>query len=292
MSDLTPPTDRPACAVVIVSYHTGPCLMDCIRSVLGEASAREIVVVDNGNPEETVEELRALAEREERVTLLTGHGNVGFGRACNMGARATSSPYLLLLNPDSVLKPGALDGALARLAERPDISLYTVRVENPDGSEQRGCRRNLMTPWTCLVEVSGLYRLGFKRINLHGTPSPVGLTEVECISGSFLLFPRRVFEKIGGMDEDYFLHMEDVDVCYRVRASGGHIWFDPTLAATHAQGTSDTTGIFIEKQKTLGGTLYFAKHFGGWRNPLVALVNLALWARYALIFIRLRAKNI
>ncbi|WP_193186369.1 glycosyltransferase family 2 protein [Nisaea sediminum] len=292
MSDPTPPTDGPACAVVIVSYHTGPCLMDCIRSVLDEASAREIVVVDNGNPEETVTDLRALADRDERVTLLTGHGNVGFGRACNMGARATTSPYLLLFNPDSVLKPGTLDSALQKLEARPNISLYTVRIENPDGSEQRGCRRNLMTPWTCLVEVSGLYSLGFKRINLHGTPPPSELTEVECISGSFLLFPRRVFEEVGGMDEDYFLHMEDVDVCYRVRKAGGHIWFDPTLSATHVQGTSDTSGIFIEKQKTLGGALYFAKHFGGWHNPLVAFVNLALWARYALIFMKLRAKKL
>jgi len=289
MSEPTPPAGRPACAVVIVSYHTGPCLMDCIRSVLGEASAREIVVVDNGNPAEAVAELEALAAAEERVKLLTGHGNVGFGRACNMGAAKTSSPYLLLLNPDSVLKPGTLDGALTRLAGRPDISLYTVRVENPDGSEQRGCRRNLMTPWTCLVEVSGLHRLGFKRINLHGTPPPAELTEVECISGSFLLFPRAVYDRIGGMDEDYFLHMEDVDICYRVRADGGHIWFDPTLSATHVQGTSDASGIFIEKQKTRGGTLYFAKHFGGWKNPLVALVNLALWVRFLLISVRRRS---
>lgn len=277
---------RPACAVVIVSYHTGPCLMECIRSVLGEEPAREIVVVDNGNPPDVTAALAELAKNEDRVTLLTGHGNVGFGRACNMGARATESPFLLLLNPDSRLKPGCLDGAMDRLAERPDISLYTVRIENPDGSEQRGCRRNLMTPWTCLVEVSGLHRLGFKRVNLQDTPPPDGLAEVECISGSFLLFPRTVFDAIGGMDEDYFLHMEDVDICYRVRAAGGSIWFDPTLSATHEQGTSEAADLFIEKQKTRGGTLYFSKHFGGWLNPLVLLVNLALWMRFFLIRIR------
>lgn len=279
---------RTGCAVVIVSYHTGPCLTDCLRAVLDESAADEIVVVDNGNPPEVIAELEALAAREERLTVLTGHGNVGFGAACNLGAAQTASPFLLLLNPDSVLKPGALDGAMDRLAARPDISLYTVRIENPDGSEQRGGRRNLMTPWTCLVEVSGLHRLGFKRINLHDTPPPVELTEVECISGSFLLFPRAVFERIGGMDEDYFLHMEDVDVCHRVRAAGGHIWFDPALSATHVQGTSAVSDRFIERQKTRGGTLYFAKHFGGWWNPLVALVNVALWARYGLIILRTR----
>ncbi|UUX48311.1 glycosyltransferase family 2 protein [Nisaea acidiphila] len=286
MSVPIPPTERPDCAVVIVSYRTGPCLMECIRSVLGEMSAREIVVVDNGNPAEMVSALRALAETEERLTLLTGHGNVGFGRACNMGAARTTSPFLLLLNPDSVLKPGSLDGAMDRLASRQDISLYTVRIEDPDGSEQRGCRRNLMTPWTCLVEVSGLHRLGFKRINLHGTPPPEDLEEVECISGSFLLFRREVFEAIGGMDEDYFLHMEDVDVCFRVRAAGGSIWFDPTLSASHVQGTSEATSLFIEEQKTRGGVLYFSKHFGGWPNPLVLLVNIALWTRFLLLRIR------
>lgn len=284
-------TEAPGCAVVIVTYHTGPCLMDCIQAVLGESSAHEIAVVDNGNPPEVVAELQALAEREERVTLLTGHGNVGFGRASNLGAAATRSPYILLLNPDNMLKPGTLDGAMKKLAARPEISLYTVRIENPDGSEQRGCRRNLMTPWTCLVEVTGLHRLGFKRINLQDTPPPPELAEVECISGSFMLSPRAFFERVGGMDEDYFLHVEDVDFCHRVRDAGGTIWFDPTLSATHIQGTSEATDLFIERQKTRSGVLYFAKHFGGWLNPLVALVNAALWARFSLIALRLAFKS-
>ncbi|MEQ8331622.1 glycosyltransferase family 2 protein [Nisaea sp.] len=281
----------PGCAVIIVSYHTGPCLMDCIRAALGEATAHEIVVVDNGNPPEVLSALEGMAASEPRLTLLTGHGNVGFGRACNLGARATTSPYLLLLNPDSVLQPGSLDGAMSQLAMRPDIALYTIRIENPDGSEQRGCRRNLMTPWTCLVEAFGLHRFGFKRINLNHTPPPTKLTEVECISGSFMLFPRPGFEQIGGMDEDYFLHMEDVDTCFRVRKAGGSIWFDPAFSATHVQGTSETTKLYIERQKTKGGALYFAKHFGGWANPLVAFVNLALWARFGLIALRLGRKG-
>lgn len=281
----------PGCAVIIVSYHTGPCLMDCIRAALGESAAREVVVVDNGNPPEVLAALQKMAASEPRLTLLTGHGNVGFGKACNLGAAATTSPYLLLLNPDSVLRPGSLDGAMTLLGTRPDIALYTIRIENPDGSEQRGCRRNLMTPWTCLVEATGLHRLGFRRINLNQTPPPTALTEVECISGSFMLFPHPFFEKIGGMDEDYFLHMEDVDVCLRVHNAGGGIWFDPAFSATHVQGTSETTKLYIERQKTKGGTLYFNKHFGGWANPLVALVNLALWARYALIALRLGLKR-
>ena len=286
-----PETTSPGCAVIIVSYHTGPCLMDCIQAALAEASAREVVVVDNGNPPEVVTALEEMAAVEPRLTLLTGHGNVGFGRACNLGARATESPYLLLLNPDSVLQPGSLDGATALLGRRPDIALYTIRIENPDGSEQRGCRRNLMTPWTCLVEAFGLHRLGFKRINLNHTSPPSALTEVECISGSFMLFPRPFFEEIGGMDEDYFLHMEDVDLCLRARKAGGSVWFDPAFSATHVQGTSETTKLYIERQKTKGGTLYFAKHFGGWANPLVAFVNLALWARFGLIALRLGRKG-
>ena len=289
----TPPSEtRPqGCAVIIVSYHTGPCLMDCIRAALGEASAQEVVVVDNGNPPKVVTALEEMAASEPRLALLTGHGNVGFGKACNLGAAATASPHLLLLNPDNVLQPGSLDGAMTLLGTRPDIALYTVRIENPDGSEQRGCRRNLMTPWTCLVEAFGLHKLGFKRINLNHTPPPAAMTEVECISGSFMLFPRSFFERIGGMDEDYFLHMEDVDVCLRTRKAGGGIWFDPAFSATHVQGTSETTKLYIERQKTKGGTLYFAKHFGGWANPLVALVNTALWARYALIALRLGLKR-
>ncbi|MEO9959334.1 MAG: glycosyltransferase family 2 protein [Nisaea sp.] len=286
-----PETMLPGCAVIVVSYHTGPCLMDCILAVLGEASAHEVVIVDNGNPPDVVAALQEMAASEPRLTLLTGHGNVGFGKACNLGAKATTSPYVLMLNPDSVLGSGSLDGAMSLLGTRPDIALYTIRIENPDGSEQRGCRRNLMTPWTCLVEAFGLYRLGFRRINLNHTPPPPALVEVECISGSFMLFPRPVFEKIGGMDEEYFLHMEDVDTCQRVRKAGGSIWFDPAFSAVHVQGTSEVTKLYIERQKTKGGTLYFSKHFGGWANPLVTLVNIALWLRFSLIAIRLRLKR-
>ena len=291
METLRSETTHPGCAVIIVSFHTGPCLMDCIQAALAETSAREVVVVDNGNPPDVRATLEGMAASEPRLTLLTGHGNVGFARACNLGAEATTSPYLLLLNPDNVLRPGSLDGAMVQFDARSDIALYTIRIENPDGSEQRGCRRNLMTPWTCLVEAAGLYRLGFRRINLNHTPPPAALTEVECISGAFMLFPRPVFEKIGGMDEEYFLHMEDVDTCLRVRKAGGSIWYDPSFKATHIQGTSKTTKLYIERQKTKGGTLYFSKHFGGWSNPLVVFVTLALWVRFTIIAIRLGLKS-
>ena len=119
MTTVSHTTAAPGSAVIIVTYHTGPCLMDCIRAVLGEASAREVVVVDNGNPPEVVARLEEMAASEPRLTLLTGHGNVGFGKACNLGAQATTSPHLLLLNPDSVLQPGSLDGAMTLRATSP-----------------------------------------------------------------------------------------------------------------------------------------------------------------------------
>lgn len=282
--DGTTAEQAPAFAVVIVSYRTGPVLLDCVRAALAEPEATEIVVVDNGNEPPALDALRALPGAEGRLTIHTGHGNVGFARGCNLGARASRSPYLLLLNPDCVLAPGTLAGTLALLRDGGPGDLLGVRVLNPDGSEQRGCRRNLLTPATCLVEIAGLWRLGLKRVNLNGEPVPTGPVEVECISGAFMAMRRTFWDRLGGMDEDYFLHVEDVDFCLRARAAGGRIRFAPHLAVTHLQGTSEAPSRQVERWKTESAALYFDKHFRGRTPaPLLWLLKAALHARYWLL---------
>ena len=168
---------QPKISIVVVSYFTGPLLDRAIDSALAQDIDLELKIVSNGNPEEVTKNLRVLAERDRRVEFLSGHGNIGFARGCNLGARASRGELLLLLNPDAELPAHALrdfDNE-ARGLKRP--WMLGARLINPDGSEQRGGRREELTPWAAIVEGSQLYRLfpnskSFARFNKNEDVPP------------------------------------------------------------------------------------------------------------------------
>jgi N-acetylglucosaminyl-diphospho-decaprenol L-rhamnosyltransferase len=284
-------TEAKSCSVVIVSYKTGPVLMDCLRSVLAQPDVHQLILVNNGNPRQIVTEINVLADEDRHLEIITGHGNVGFARGCNIGARRARGRFLLLLNPDSILGDGTLGGALNVFDERPGASLITVRLENPDGSEQRGGRRNLITPWTCLVEQFRLDRLApdhpyFKRLNLNETEPFSEITKVQCISGAFMLMPKSTFDDLEGMDEDYFIHVEDVDFCMRIEKRNGEILFVPHISVMHLQGTSYVYPSFVEWHKSKSFAKYFFKHFQPqYPKPLLNLFATAIYCRFALLLL-------
>ena len=277
------------CSVIIVSYKTGEVLMDCIRSVLRQSKLHQLILVDNGNTKQTVQQLNEIADKNPKFEIITGHGNIGFSKGCNLGVRRARGEYILLLNPDSILQIDTLIPALKVFQTRPDTSLLTVRIENVDGTEQRGARRNLMTPWTCCVEQFRLDRLApnhphFKRLNLNETPPLAEIAPVKCISGAFMLMPKSVFVELGGMDEDYFLHVEDIDFCLRIEKISGSILYLPQVSVTHRKGSSDSFPGVVEWHKARSFCKYFKKHFTE-QYPAWALkaLSLAIYLRLAII---------
>ncbi|MBI1774579.1 MAG: glycosyltransferase family 2 protein [Proteobacteria bacterium] len=271
-------------SVIVVSYRTGPALRDCVESVLAQEGLAELIVVDNGNPAESLAWLgqRALADR--RLRILSGHGNVGFAAGCNRGVAASGGAIILLLNPDCVLAEGTLSRGAALLAGHPGAALLGGRLVNPDGSDQRGGRRHLLTPGSAIIEALRLDRLipGVKRVNRHEEPLPEAAIPVDCISGAFMLMPRPVFETVGGMDEGYFLHVEDADFCLRVGRQAGSILFAPDILVRHRQGTSAAPAILVEWHKARGFIRYFHKHFRSSHGlAILALVDLLVLARFA-----------
>ena len=286
---VVPHSDRPAsqspCSVIMVSYHTGPVLVESLRAALTQAQVSEVILVDNGNNKATLDSLRALAQDDGRLKIITGHGNVGFARGCNIGARRATGDHLLLLNPDCVLRPGVIRRGTEVFANHPDAAALTVRIENLDGSEQRGGRRNLMTPWTCLVEQFRLDRWMpdhpyFQRMNLNETAPFDEVTPVPCISGAFMMVPRLTYEQLGGMDEDYFLHVEDVDFCMRIQKAGGVILYVPDAAVTHVKSTSKVFPLVVEWHKSVSANTYFWKHFRPQYPDLVLrIISVALYVR-------------
>jgi GT2 family glycosyltransferase len=275
------------CSVVMVSYQTGPVLIDSLRAALEQEAVDAVILVDNGNSAETRRAVDTLAEADKRLRIIRGHGNVGFARGCNLGARAATGSHLLLLNPDCMLRPGVVQRGLQVLADTPSAGARTVRIENTDGTEQRGGRRNLMTPWTCLVEQFRLDRLmpnhpHFQRLNLNETEPLTEITPVQCISGAFMLMPRAMYDRVGGMDEDYFLHVEDVDLCLRIQEAGGAILYVPDAAVTHVKGTSRVFPLVVEWHKSVSVAKYFGKHFRPQYPDLaLRLISMAIFLRLA-----------
>lgn len=281
------PAREHSCTVVIVSYRTGPVLLDSVSVALAQDGVKAVVLVDNGNSAEIRGKIDRLAEQDERLTVVRGQGNVGFSKGCNLGVRAATTAYVLLLNPDCILRPGVVSRAFEVFDGAPEAAIVTVRIENPDGTEQRGGRRNLMTPWTCLVELFRLDKLmpdhpHFQRLNLNETEPLETVTAVQCISGAFMMMPTDTYNALGGMDEDYFLHVEDVDLCMRVGKSGREILYVPDAAVTHVKGTSRVSPFTVEWHKSMSATKYFRKHFRPqYPDLILRIISMAIFARLA-----------
>lgn len=275
-----------AVSAIIVSYHTGPVLAQCLDALKRQDGVREIILIDNGNPDGAVDAAIGSDTDGAPVHLMTGHGNIGFAAACNRGARAAAGDILLFLNPDAILPPG---GALALAhagSKRDHPWLMGAKIVGPDGAEQRGSRRATLTPWRAFVEAAKLYNVAprhpyFRRFNLHGDPCPTEVTPVPVISGACFMTTKADYWSINGMDERYFLHVEDVDFCLRFANAGGVVYFDPNVSVLHFKSSSEVDPVFVEMRKTSSMLRYFRTHFSEpYPAPFMWLVAALLWIQF------------
>ncbi|HSV04553.1 MAG TPA: glycosyltransferase family 2 protein [Phenylobacterium sp.] len=254
---------RRAVSVIMVVYMTGEALQESLACVLRDPLVDELVVVDNGSSEAEAHVLRSLAARDPRVVLLGGHGNVGFARGANLGVRKARGDLLVFLNPDAFLQPGCVAELVREIESRPAPCLVGGRVLNADRSEQRGGRRGDITPMSALLSLSRLAQRvpGWRRFEVHweDDAEPEGVSLVPTISGACFCMRREDFEAVDGFDEGYFLHVEDVDLCWRVRRQGGQVLFHPKAEVIHLGHTSQTSPLRVEFHKGVGLARYFRK---------------------------------
>jgi GT2 family glycosyltransferase len=270
-----PPLD--GVSVISVAYMTGPTLFEHIDSVLAEPLASELILIDNGSEPADAQRLREIAAGEPRLRLYQGNGNVGFARACNTGAEYARARALLFLNPDAVLLPGTVQALLeARASRSKGPVVVGGRLCNPDGSEQRGGRRGEVTPVSTFMTLSRLAarvkRLDHYEIHREHDPVPTECVALPTISGACFLMTRADYFGVGGFDTGYFLHVEDIDLCWRVRRRGGEVVYHPSAAVVHYGHTSMTEPVFVEYWKGRGLARYFRKRADGPGAKFVAWV--------------------
>ena len=266
--------ERRTVSVVMVVYRTGEALAQSLACVVADPHVDQFIVVDNGSSPGEEARLADLA-RDPKVVVVSGQGNVGFARGANLGAAKATGDLLVFLNPDAFLEPGCITALADEVEAHPGLCLVGGRILNADRSEQRGGRRGEVTPLRALLSISGLSRAGaLRRFEVHHETAalPDAAVATPTVSGALFCMRRGDFAALGGFDEGYFLHVEDIDLCWRVRRAGGEVLFHPKAEVVHIGGTSRSSPIKVEFHKGVGLARYFMKRAGNPAEWLAALV--------------------
>lgn len=283
---------------ITVNYNSGPQLTACVASLLASTVPVRVVVSDNDSQDDSLARLEAFFGHDERITVIRNGANLGFSAGCNVGLTQGSKDiddidgtenYVLFINPDCVVPPHALERIRDLMESQPEVGMAGCMIRNPDGSEQAGCRRYTPTPWRALMRVLRLNFLfpdqsWFQTFNMQGTPLPNAPVPVEAISGAFMFVRYQALQRVGSLDEAYFLHCEDLDWCMRFNREGYVIQFVPDVEVRHLKGGSQVSQLFVEWHKHKGMTRFYRKFFRerySWM--MMWLVIFAVHVRFALL---------
>lgn len=274
-------------SIIIVNYNVKEFLQNLIYSIHKASNNLkvEIIVVDNASSDGSVEFIR---EKFPEVILIANEKNVGFSAANNIGLKIAKGKFLLLLNPDTLVQEDTFNNLIEFFNKTNDAGLVGCKILNPDGTLQLACRRGFPGPWTSFCKVTGLSSLFpnsklFARYNLTFL-NENETYEVDAISGSFMMFARGVYEKVGGLDEQFFMYGEDLDLCYRVQKAGFKNYYVHTTQIIHYKGEStkrsglDETKIFYNAMH-----LFVKKHLAS--SFLVEIIlRIAIFFREIIAF--------
>jgi N-acetylglucosaminyl-diphospho-decaprenol L-rhamnosyltransferase len=261
----------PAWAVVIVNFEAGPLLTSCARSVLADTSAGapELVVVDNDSHDDSVTQL----EREfPAVRVVHAPGNVGYARAANLGIAATRAPVVAVVNADAELTVGTAAALLRRFDGDPRIGAVGPRIRNLDGTDYPSARSQPSLVDAVGHGVFGLFRPTnrFTRRYRQLDADPSQPRAVDWLSGAALWLRRDALDDVGGWDERYFMYMEDLDLCWRLRRRDWDVVYEPAGSVRHVQGASTARRPYRMLLEHHRSAWRFAqRRFTGWRRVLL-----------------------
>jgi GT2 family glycosyltransferase len=276
--------------VIIVNFNAGPLLSDCIEAVLASPIDVEVVVSDNRSDDDSLTLLSQRCGPDPRLMIIENDDNLGFARGNNVAVAYTQAPYLLFLNPDCIVGPETLPRMLEFMESTPAAGMSGCIVRDPSGDEQVASRRVIPDPWIGLARLLRIERvwpgmLAGKRLDRTNEPLPARPIEVEAISGAFMLVRRRAMEDVGLMDEEYFLHCEDLDWFVRFQRSGWAIYLVPDASVVHYKGIcSASRPMSVLWHKHKGMHRFFRKfQFREYPLPLSLMVLLGIWLHFAAV---------
>ncbi len=263
-------------SVIIISWNTKALLYECLESLYadlensGLINNSEVFVVDNNSADGSSE---MVANSFSRVKLIANQDNKGFGRANNQALKMAIGEFVLLLNPDAKVLPGAIAELLSFAEQNHKAGIVAPQLLNTDGTIQRSCRA-FPSISGMFYELSGLSRL-FPKVSAFRKYKMLDfdhkhLDQVDQPEGACLLIRKSVLDQVGIFDEKFFMLFEEVDLCLRIKKAGWQIWFNPSSKVIHHYGQS----IKQVKAKMIisshNGMFYFwSKHNSQWYHKIV-----------------------
>ena len=267
-------------SVVIVSYNVSHYLLQCLDSL--QRALRgidgEVIVVDNHSRDNSV---ALVHQAHPEVKVIENLHNLGFSKANNIALRQAKGEYALLLNPDTIVADNTIRDCIAFLDLHPDAGAAGVMMLNADGTVAPESRRGVPTPLTSFYKLSGLCRMfprspRFGRYYLGHLPWQTP-QQIDIVSGAFCMLRRSVLDKVGLLDEDYFMYGEDIDLSYRILKHGATNWYLP-YPILHYKGESTQKSSFryvhVFYQAML---IFFRKHFSHLGLLVTLPIKTAIW---------------
>ena len=261
--------------IVIVSWNTRDLLRRCLETVFasqGDLRMR-VVLVDNASSDGSAD---MVADNFPQVELLAQTDNLGYPRGNNVGLRhlgftgrgavsAAAPRYALLLNPDTELPPAALVDMLAFMDSRLDIGVAGPRLSLPDGRLDRACRRGFPTPLVSFYHFAGLAKRfprsrRFGRYNMTFADENQDI-EVDSVVGAYMQVRREAIERVGLLDEAFFMYGEDLDWAYRIKAAGYKIWYHAGVTVKHVKRAASRQSPRAQFEFWRAMLIFYRKHF-------------------------------
>lgn len=295
--------------IVIVTHNVRDLVINCISSIYKQKAKFDswrVIVADMASGDDTVE---AVKKRFPEVNTVASKVNLGFAKGNNLARRIVKSKYVLFLNPDTIVEGKVIQNTIAKLERRRDVGAVGCKVLLPGGKLDYSCHRGLPTIWNTLSYWSGLSRL-FPKSKLFSGYTATYLDyheshEIDCISGTYMLIRKKILDKVGWWDEDYWWNGEDIEMCWRLKKLGLKIWYEAGEEILHFKGSSSglwpSAKVSVPKEKKIQMArsaakvmhIFVRKH---WRElgplPLIALVWVGVWLleKYRMMKLKLGMK--
>lgn len=278
-----------AVRVIIINFNAGDALPRSVASVLAARDSLALIVADNSSDDGSCEKLRSLYSGNQRLELIENAENIGFAKAVNALALNAKEPYLLILNPDCELYPGTLGALRLALEQDPEAALAAPRIVDEHEQTLSGTLRSFPSPWKAIMTATGLSGLArwvpfFRGVERDEPSEENGAQRVDAVSGACMMVRTDRFRKLGGFDEAYKMHFEDLDLMYRIHQNQWFCLYVPGAKAYHLPGTSSRSRpIWVHLQKHRGMIRFFKKHQAENHSLLPRVLFVAsVWFHYIL----------
>ena len=278
-------------SIIIVNYNVKYYLEQCLTSVERALAGieGEVTVVDNHSSDGS---LAYLKPRFPHITFIESNHNLGFARANNIAIRQSRGEYILMLNPDTIVGEQTLKEVIAFMDSHPKAGAAGVQMLKANGEKANESRRGLPTPMTAFYKMTGLCaryprhkRLGHYYMGYLPWDEP---GQIEVISGAFLMVRKSVLDKVGLLDEDYFMYGEDIDLSYRILKGGYENWYVPARIL-HYKGESTQKSSFRYVHVFYEAMLIFIrKHYGHLGFLLGIPIRVAVYAKAAMALVSMQ----